>query len=93
MGQGIFRGELEKFKRKMQSLRCLIALVAIWLVRGVTNNPTNYVISNDRNVVGNQPVESSLQGGYITTNMHNDAVKRVIDDVKSRQSDQHIGNS
>lgn len=61
----------------------VLSLLVIWSVHASVNN---ILLAHDPH-----SIESSLSTGYITTSVHNDAVKKVIDEIKSRQNDQHIG--
>ncbi len=63
------------------------------LVQATTNIPTNLVVQHDKTVsISQSSIESSsLTEGYVTNDIHNDAVKRITDEIKSRQSGQHVG--
>ena len=68
----------------------ILLLLVTCLVQAITNIPTNLVVPHDKTV--SQSIESSsLTEGYVTNDMHNDAVKRITDEIKSRQSGQHVG--
>jgi hypothetical protein len=65
----------------------IILVLLLLVIRSVHASVNNILLAHDPP----NSIESSLSTGYITTSMHNDAVKKVIDEIKSRQNDQHIG--
>lgn len=73
-------------------MHVILLLLATCLVQAITNSPASHVVPHDKDVSTSQSIESSpLTEGYVTNDMHNNAVKRIIDDIKSRQSGQRIG--
>ena len=73
-------------------MHLILLLLVTCLVQAISNIPTNLVVPHDKTVSISQSIESSsLTEGYVTNDMHNDAVKRITDEIKSRQSGQHVG--
>ena len=65
----------------------IILVLLLLVIRSVHASVNNILLAHDPP----HSIESSLSTGYITTSMHNDAIKKVINEIKSRQNDQHIG--
>lgn len=76
----------------MKMLLALSLLLVICSLQAATNVPSNLiVVAHDIQTSASKSTESSLPAGYASNLMHNDAVKKVVEGIKSRQSGQHIG--